>query len=167
LNTPVETLLTPAQNACTIPPNDVFGAAWQQNDSVVRRLGCPIQIMFGFDGTVQIFERGVMYWRKDTSAIWAIVPGGAGAGKFWFVAQPPNLTTSEFTAPDGLRVPSGGFGGVWKGVPGVRDALGFAQTDEQSVKMAMQLFDGGSLLLDSNAGQVFALMVNGDAFGPY
>lgn len=152
---------------CEIQPNEVFGATWMRSADAVRRLGCPIQIMFGFKGDVQLFERGAMYRREETGEIWAIAPGGANQGKFWYVAKAPDISTEGISAPGGLRVPLEGFGGVWMGVPGVRQALGFAQTDEERTEMAMQLFDSGSLLLDSGSGAIFALIVNSDLYGPF
>lgn len=165
--TPSAEPVTPSGNICQIEPNASFGIAWRQNDVITSRLGCPIQIMFGFDATVQIFEHGVIYWRKDTRETWAIQPGGTNIGTFWDVAQPPNVSTTTIVSPPGLRVPTGDIGGVWLGVPGVRDALGFAQTDEQPASITMQLFDSGALFFDSGAGQVFVLIVNGDVYGPY
>lgn len=152
---------------CEIAPNEAFGTSWEQGPNLVLRMGCPIQIMGAFDGHIQVFERGVMYRRLETGEIWAIQPGGADVGRYWYVAQAPELTTGEFVAPEGFLVPAGAFGGVWKGVPGVRDALGFAQTDERRIGMTLQRFDGGSLMLDRESGTTFALLVNGDAYGPY
>lgn len=152
---------------CEITPNEAFGTSWEQGPNVVVRLGCPIQIMGAFDGHIQVFERGVMYRRLESDEVWAILPGGVDVGHYWYVAQPPTLTTSEFSAPEGFLVPDGAFGSVWKGVLGVREALGFAQTDERRIGMTLQRFDGGSLMLDRESGTIFALMVNGDIYGPY
>lgn len=152
---------------CDIAPNAVFGSIWAQNTPAASRLGCPIQIMFGFNARGQVFERGVMYRREDTNEVWAIAPGGTGVGRFWYVAQPQNLATSGISAPPGLRVPEGGSGAVWIGVEGVRSALGFARTPERRSQMAVQLFESGALMLDAETGTVFALIVNGDVYGPF
>jgi hypothetical protein len=152
---------------CEILPNEVFGTTWLQSARTVNALGCPIQIMFGFSGNVQVFERGVMYWRSDSGEIWAIAPGGTSDGQYWYVAEPQEASTSGIIAPVGLRVPERGFGSVWLTVEGVRDALGFAQTDERRTQIAVQLFDSGSLFLDSESGTVFALLVDGTVFGPF
>ena len=161
-----ENIPTPGP-VCEIAPEAEYGELWSENDLVRRVMGCPIQISFGFNGNIQIFENGVMYWREETGEIWAIEPSGFDRGRYWHVEEPPSLTTDEFTAPEGLRVPIRGFGGVWKGVSGVREALGFAQTGEERVALGMQRFDGGTILFDRTAGQLFALAVNGDAYGPF
>jgi len=76
-------------------------------------------------------------------------------------------------APPGLRMPISGFGAVWKAVDGVRQALGFAITEELSVSLRLQRFEGGALLLDGSAGQTFALVglpsLNGEGtvYGPF
>ncbi len=152
---------------CETAVDEAYLGAWSQNETVNGLMGCPIQIAFGFEGQVQIFERGVMYQRDETDEVWAIVPGGTGIGHYWYVERPPELTTDEYTAPAGLRVPDGDFGGVWKGIMGVRDALGFAQTSTQQIDLGIQRFQGGTFFLDQTVGQSFALIVNGDAYGPY
>jgi len=52
-------------------------------------------------------------------------------------------------------------------VPGVRDAIGFAQTDEQQASLATQRFAGGTLLSDASSGQVFVLYADSTLAGPY
>lgn len=152
---------------CTVPPDPVFGTEWNTTGRIAQTLACPIQQMFGFDAQAQVFERGVIYRRKDNGEIWGIAPGGQFTGRYWYLALAPVANTAGFVAPGGLRVPSGDFGGLWAGVPGVSDALGFATTDPQDVQVQIQRFDGGTLLRDATVGQVFAFYNNGDAYGPY
>jgi hypothetical protein len=86
------------------------------------------------------------------------------------VAQAPPEQTWDVPVPEGLRLPTLGFGAVWRAVDGVRQTLGFARTDEQAASLTVQKFEGGTLLLDSSAGQVFALVgvgADGIAHGPY
>lgn len=151
---------------CTTSPDPAFGESWSA-DSVPRRLGCPIQIAAPFRGVSQVFERGVMYWRGDTGEIWAIATSGPSAGQYWYLPQSGEAMNEDITPPGGLRVPVRGFGGVWRNQAGVRDALGFARTDEEEHAMQSQRFDGGLLFLDSSAALVFALIVDGTAFGPF
>ncbi|NWG17246.1 MAG: hypothetical protein HXY41_11475 [Chloroflexi bacterium] len=152
---------------CTIPPDAVFGAGWGQDAEVPQRLGCPIQIVAQFRGTAQVFERGAMYWRGDTGEIWAIVTSGPSAGRYWTAQQSGEEANADILVPEGLRVPVRGFGWMWRSVPEVRDALGFARTDEQELAMQSQRFESGLLLLDSSSGLVFALIVDGTAYGPF
>jgi hypothetical protein len=108
-----------------------------------------------------------MYWRGDTGEIWAITTSGPFAGRYWTVQQSADENNADILAPEGLRVPVRGFGGLWRSVPEVRDALGFARTDEQELAMQSQRFESGLLLLDSSAGLVFALIVDGTVYGPF
>jgi hypothetical protein len=151
--------------SCPVQSDAIFGENWRTDAAVAQALGCPTDVAIQFEGTFQLFERGVMYWRGADGAIWAIAPGTAG--RFWFVANARPAEDTPITAPEGLRVPTLGFGNVWRGVAGVQDALGFARTDEQAAAFTSQPFQGGTLLLDGSSGQVFALVGDGVAYGPY
>lgn len=155
--------------ACPIAIDGAFGSAWSSDPTIARALGCPSEQPAAYVGSNQIFERGAMYW-IPTGEIWTIVPGGTVGGRFWYVAQAPPEQTWDVPAPEGLRLPTLGFGAVWRAVEGVRQMLGFARTDEQAASLTVQKFEGGALLLDSSAGQVFALVgrgADGVAHGPY
>lgn len=160
---------TPVRAVCNIPPDTRFGVGWSGNVTASAALGCPTETTQEFEGTVQIFERGTMYFRP-TGDIWAIVPGGSLGGRYWYEVNAPQVADEEVIAPEGLRVPSFGFGAFWRGVEGVRDALGFARTEEQPVTVYWQRFEGGSLFFDRSLGQTFILLGigrGGEAFGPY
>lgn len=154
-------------NNCLLLADPVYGNGWEANPTVTSVLGCALQPTVPFRGVMQIFERGVMYWRGDTNEIWAIATSGVAAGRFWYAANLPEGSNEDLTAPEGLRVPVRGFGMMWRSVTGVRDSLGYARIDEQEISMQSQRFEGGLLHLDSAAGQVFVLLVDGRAFGPY
>jgi hypothetical protein len=164
---PTPNVITTQLPNCSTTPDAVFGTSWNADAEVPRLLGCPIQIVAQFRGVTQVFERGVMYWRGDTGEIWAIATGDPSKERYWYVAQSAEAMNEDIQAPTGLRAPVRGFGGVWRNTPDVRDALGFARTDEQELTMQSQRFDGGLLLLDSSSGLVFALIVDGTAYGPF
>lgn len=152
---------------CAIPPSPVFGTNWERNSRALNSLRCPIQESFGYNGRVLIFERGVMYWRPETNEVWAITPTTPLAtGKYWYIDQPLPISTQGRNAPEGLLIPEGTFGAAWLTVPQVTTSLGFAVTPDQAVDVNLQRFEGGTLFLDITSGQVFALLVNGDAIGP-
>ncbi len=152
---------------CPIPINPVYLDTWASDFTVNQALGCPIQENFGFFGEVQIFENGAIYWRRDTREVWAVVPN-SDRGRYWFVAAPEFISTEGISAPTpGLLVPDGDFGSVWMSVSGLREALGYAQTERQSVAMNIQRYDSGSFFLDATAGQIFAFVVDGTAYGPF
>lgn len=152
---------------CAAPVEPSFGTKWNSSPEAAQRMGCAIQVAEQFRGVLQVFERGVMYWRGDTNEIWAIATTGPSAGHYWYITNAPSAPEDNLTAPEGLRVPVRGFGSVWRTTGGVRDALGYARLDEQPGSMQTQRFDGGTLFLDATSGQVFVLLVDGRAFGPY
>lgn len=154
---------------CLIPTDPLFGTAWAANTTLAETLACAGEPVTSYVGTTQIFERGVMYF-IPSGEIWVMAPGGVSGGRYWYVPQAPPDQGWEVPPPEGLRMPTLGFGAVWKAVDGVRQALGFARTDEQAASISIQRFDGGALFLDSSAGQVFALVgeqSGGTAYGPF
>jgi len=168
-NTLLDNTATPLPGStCVNQPDAIFGTTWQTVPEVRDGLGCPTELLQTFAGSMQLFERGLMYFRPPTGEIWAIVPStSAGAGRFWYVESAPESEQETLTAPEGLLVPTLGFGAVWQGVPGVRDALGFARLGEQGGELMIQRFEGGMLLLDRPAGEVFALIGRSEAYGPF
>lgn len=154
---------------CLIPTDPLFGTTWASNTTMAETLDCAGEPITSYVGTTQVFERGVMYF-IPSGEIWVIAPGGASGGRYWYVPQAPPDQGWEVPPPEGLRMPTLGFGAVWKALDGVRQTLGFASTDEQAASISIQRFDGGALFLDSSAGQVFALIgeqSGGTAYGPF
>jgi hypothetical protein len=150
---------------CRLPIQPEFVIAWQTDKTINQRLGCPIQEGFGFFGEFQSFETGIMYGRAETREVWAINSGQPG--RYWYVAAPERVPTNDILAPVGRFTPEGDFGSVWAGITELREAFGFAQTDEQRVGINLQRFDGGTFFLDASAGQIFVLLVDGTLYGPY
>lgn len=168
-------LVFPTFNApmCVIAADAIYGAAWGGNPTVRDSMGCAGEPPTSYVGSMQFFERGMMYY-LPTGEIYTIVPGGAVAGRYWYAPNPPPEQLWEVVPPEGLRMPSGGFGAVWRAVEGIRQTLGFAQTGEQSVSLTLQRFDHGALLLDGSAGQTFAFIGvtggaqgEGEVYGPF
>lgn len=152
---------------CEIPIDPGFGENWRRDPTIPRQLACPLQERFGFAGQVQVFERGVMYSRNGTSEVWAISPGRIDAGNYWFVSDPLPFSTEGMQAPEGLNVPTDLLGSVWLSQPEIGNTLGYAITPEQVADLNIQRFEGGTVFLDVTVGQIFVLLVNGDAYGPF
>jgi hypothetical protein len=162
------TLPTPLPISCLYPADPVFGTVWTTNAAARSALGCPGEPATPYIGTVQFFERGVMYW-LPTGELWTVAPGGAAGGQFWYVPLAPPDQGWHSPAPEGLREPEFSFGALWRANDAIRQALGFARADESSVSITVQRFDGGALLFDMTSAQVFALVGRDDgiAYGPY
>ena len=142
----------------------MLGERWRTEPLVTRDLGCPIEGFFPFDGTRQSFENGVMYGRPDGQT-WALAPGEPGV--YWFVAAPPDAPEIDVSSPPGLIVPSDNFGALWRSLPEIQQALGFARLTTFDAALGFQRFEGGTLFLEVETGVVFALMTEGLAYGPY
>lgn len=155
--------------SCLMQPDARFGSNWMNAGEAFTTLGCPAATAIPYTGVSQVFERGAMYFTPD-GAIWAVGTRAIGAGQWWYFPAAPPGEVRDVVPPAGLKVPSLGFGAVWSSVDGVREALGFARTDEQQMTFVVQDFQGGTLLLDQSAGQVFILIGTaggGTTYGPY
>lgn len=162
----VPTLSAPT---CLIPTDPIFGTAWASNPTITSALNCAAEPVTSYIGTTQVFENGVMYF-IPSGEIWVIAPGSVTGGQYWYVSEAPPDQGWQVPPPEGLRMPTLGFGAVWKAIDGVRQTMGFARTDEQAASLGVQRFDGGALFLDSSAGQVFALIgtpSSGITYGPF
>lgn len=170
---PQDVTAQPTENVglCVLSADPAFGEVWQRDPSVARQMGCAIQERFGFDGKVQVFERGVMYLRSSTNEVWAVSPGRISGGRYWYTNQIPvaggGIGLGLPAPQEGQRVPADTFGAVWGTNPPIQQAIGYAITPEQTADLNIQRFDGGTLFLDVTVGQVFVLLVNGDAYGPF
>lgn len=160
---------TPFNNATVVPPcpaqaDVIFGNRWQGDATASQALGCPIELGSSLNGSAQVFERGVMYARPG-GEVWAIAPG---EGRFWYypVALPPPPGSSS-APPAGLFAPSPTFETVWRSVQGLSDIIGYGRTEEEPASITTQRFQGGALLADGSSGQVFILLADSRAFGPY
>ena len=71
--------------------------------------------------------------------------GWASFPDFYDPNQPVGDETQE-NPPEGLLVPRGRFGRMWRFEPGVFEQLGWATTEERSFQAVVQDFPGGELL---------------------
>ncbi len=154
---------------CEFTPDERYGTGWATSQVVVATLGCPGETAASYDGALQLFERGVMIY-IPSGEIWAISQG-VPTGRYWYVASAPPEQPIDQTPPDGLRLPVSGFGATWAGVVGVRQALGFARTEEAGTPILVQRFIGGLLIQDLSTEQTFALLgvtaPTGVVYGPF
>lgn len=163
------TPVAPGLAACSLPVDPLFGTGWSAEPGMADPLGCPESALEQASGSGQAFEHGVMLFLPP-GEIWAIQTGGAAGAPYWHTAQAPADRPWDAPAPDGLRVPVLGFGGLWKANAALREALGHARADEAGGPVAVQRFEGGVLLREGSSGAVFVLIGSPDsgvAFGPF
>jgi photosystem II stability/assembly factor-like uncharacterized protein len=142
--------VTPAD--CPSRP-DHFADLWTER---VAQLGCPV-VSYTLPMAEQSFEGGWMFWRGDTSEIYAL-PLAKPYGRFddmWDESQPvyscPELAPSQ-TPP----TPQRGFGLVWCNEPLVREGLGDAASSERLFEATLQEFDSG-LIFSTDQGVTYIL----------
>jgi hypothetical protein len=157
---------TAVAERCPTPIDQTYLALWQTSTQINAEMGCPIQAGFGFFGQVQFFEDGVMYYRPETREVWALQPSG-NTGEYWFVAAPQEQSTAAIEPQPGFIVPEGDYANAWLGIEGLQAEFGYAIDDPTRIALGAQRFDGGTFLLDANGDQIFVLLVDGSALGPY
>lgn len=157
------------QRCINVAIDTPYLTTWTTNPTVASRMGCPIQAGFGFFGEVQVFETGLMYFYPEINAVWAIRPFSDDVvGIFDYLENPTDSSTIGISSPAaGLIVPGGIFGDMWINVDGLREEMGFARTESQEIALGLQRFENGTFLLDSPAGQVYALVTDGTVLGPF
>jgi hypothetical protein len=114
----------------------------------LAQLGCPGQGQ-RVTVAVQPFEGGIMVWRSDTAAIYAL-PAGQPYGQFtdtWDDSQPP-YTCPERGPAQTPPTPQRGFGKVWCQQPTMREQLGRASSPETPLEAVIQDFETG-LIIDA------------------
>lgn len=158
-------------NVCNIPIDAAFVPIWQETAVVRRRLGCPIQQGFGFFGSLQVFESGVMYFYPDFNAVWAILrstqPQSPAEGRFEYLENPPQGSLTGVPTNPPLLLPDGVFADMWIAVPDLRSDIGYAISEVGEASMGLQRFDNGTFLYDATSEQVYALVIDGTVLGPY
>ncbi len=161
---------TPQPPICPdLPVDERLGTAWLRDPAASGALGCPIEVAIPFDGVIQVFERGVMYYQPG-GAVWAIAPGVFAPGRYWTLPRelpPVDPAGVAVVPPPGLRLPEGALASVYFGVQDVREALGFARLPEQRGGLIYQRFEGGTVLADLLSGQAFILAGASTAYGPF
>lgn len=159
------TPVAPELAACSVSADPVFGATWAEQAGLSTQLGCPAEPATQAQGSSQVFERGLMVF-APSGEIWALQPNGP----YWHTLQAPADQAWDTTAPEGLIIPSLGFGAYWRSSTAIRDGLGFARANEAGGTITIQRFDSGTLLRDGATGATYVLIGEQDAgvvYGPF
>jgi photosystem II stability/assembly factor-like uncharacterized protein len=149
--TPVPPASTAAPLACDLSLAEALAAVWDEL-AWQARLGCPTQAGQAHPLAYQPFEGGVMIWDgapfdqahgAEAASIYVAVNGGE-----WF-GRPDNFYEGDpesdpaLMPPQGLYQPRRGFGLLWRGEDGLRQALGWALANEVGLEGTAQPFEGG------------------------
>ncbi|MCS6836345.1 MAG: hypothetical protein NZ750_10045 [Anaerolineae bacterium] len=152
-----------AEFTCQTPIDPNYLRLWQRNPDLSRELACPIQAAYGWQGSAQIFERGVMYDDPSTRSVWAIAPGQR---RVWIQEAPPALNPAPLLGP-GAIIPQGDIGSLWAGVEALRLALGAPQTEAIGISLGIQRMEGGTFLYNLSSGQIYAFSADGRLLGTF
>jgi len=154
--TPVPTV----PSGCAITPVLGFGRIWNTYSEVRSRLGCPTETESTVWAGEELFERGYMFWRGDTTYIYVLYNSGTWQGydDTWTSAEPE--WDGFYVPPAGLYQPKRGFGKIWRGSLDMRNGLGWATTEERGFYGSVQAFNGGLMLWSDTQG-IFVLYNDG------
>jgi hypothetical protein len=161
--TPDQPLIPTQPRACPDPPmpfTPVF-----QNISVVRStLGCPLGNPTRIYGVWQYYQTGAMFWREQDGSIFVIsnraIQQGNTTDTWWRLSdvyQEGDVLPEDVQPPEGLIKPERGFGTVWHNNGFVREALGWATSEEIGYETFWQEFDGGWMMTAPGDSPVYAL----------
>jgi hypothetical protein len=137
-------------------PAGVFGQIWHGYSETHRKLGWATGEERTTPGAQQSFERGVMFWRKDTDEIYVLTQDGS-----WQVYNDTwEEGMDEYSCPDVAPrqtppTPIRGFGKVWCEQLGGPDAeIGPALNDERGYEALWQRFERG-LMWQGSDGYIY------------
>jgi uncharacterized protein YraI len=141
--------------ACRTQPQGSFTALPGWRD----QLGCPIGDPVQTDLAYETFQRGQLLYQHDLRAVYVLYADGTWAAyrDTYLDGQP--FQVQPFDPPLGLKQPIKGFDRVWE-IPEVRNKLGWATADEQSViRGQVQAFQRGVAWRVDRPGYLSAFFV--------
>jgi len=153
---------------CPSAPPMPFTPVWQNVAQAQAMMRCPVGGMTQFNGVWQTFEHGIMFWRESDKSIFVLsnikIQQGQPTDGWWRVndtwqeGEPESDPGLE--APGGLRQPIRGFGKVWRENGFIREAVGWATSEEIGAAIAWQQFEGGFMMTGPNNAPVYVMAPN-------
>jgi hypothetical protein len=158
--------LTATPAPCPLAPAGVFLEAWSDPE-VGERIGCPKNRGYSIALAEQVFDGGIMLWRKDIDRIYALFEDDTwqGFANIWFEGDPEYSCPDEDTPSTSPPTPKRGFGKIWCLQPGVREKLGWAQKEEIGTNQPVQDFERGAMIQSMYSG--IAILYEGGTWQQY
>jgi hypothetical protein len=159
----------PAPRLCCHCPEGVFGAIWEADGAVREQLGSiwsasphhPL-VAFETDIAYQSFEHGAMVWAGigvyGDPRVHVFYPDGTFQAFQDTFDAAKDPTGGGEQPPTGFYEPVLGFGKVWREQPGVRDAVGWATSEETYGKGRDQMFEHGIMMWIGQRQETYVLM---------
>jgi hypothetical protein len=154
-----------------------FGALWFANADVRNQLLCPLDDEQPYSGTVQPFERGELLLLDPIvpstyRQIFALIPDWLG-DPAWGTLPHYQSTPTLPSPPSGLLAPDPAFHTAWvegycchpDALPAA-EALGWATDAASSLDVALQHFEGGTMIWRGDRDEVLVLVqsAEGDSY---
>jgi photosystem II stability/assembly factor-like uncharacterized protein len=159
--------------ACERNPVSGFGALWFANADVRNRLLCPLGDEQPYSGTVQPFEWGELLLLDPIvpstyRQIYALIPDWAG-GSAWGTLPHYESAVAPPPPPSGLLAPDPAFHTAWvegyccrpDSLPAA-EALGWATDAASSLEVALQHFEGGTMIWRGDRDEILVLVQSTD-----
>jgi hypothetical protein len=154
--------------ACERNPVSGFGALWSGNDLIRGLLLCPLEDELPFQGTVQSFSHGELLRLDPINSlthrqIFALVPI-EGEESVWGTLPHYETDVLPPDPPAGFVSPDPLFHTAW--IDGqcchpnpqpIRDLLGWGTSEAVTVEIAMQRFEGGTMIWRGDLDEILVL----------
>ena len=153
---PAEPTMTPTPDA--IPVSGAFGGVYWGNETVLARLGLPLDRAY-VSGAIELdFQHGSMFLRSDINSVYVLLRSGV-----WSLV--PNTSENPpVVGPgpeDGTWTPGGVLGELWTSESWIQTDLGYAiEETSHPFETQVQPFELGTMLL-SHTGQVYVIYDDG------
>ncbi len=171
----LDAALTPTSTppGCTAAPPMPFTPIWQNIAQARDLLRCPVGDPQEVGGVIQFYEHGVMFWRQSDRSIFVLselaIRQGQATDSWWRLDD--TFQDGEPESDPGLQPPAGllqpvrGFGKVWRHNAFVREAVGWATTEELWIASLWQNFEGGWMMTGPDGAPIYVMSPLGSA--PY
>lgn len=157
---------TPEPVNCDTSSATPFQAIWASNGMAQQLLRCPLGEPQDVAVVYQVYQHGYMFWRESDQSIFVLSESAIRQGQptdtWWRVLDTFREGELEsdpaLTPPNGLLQPVRGFGKVWRENAFIREALGWATSQERYYTSQWQFFEEGWMITGPDGHPVFVML---------
>jgi hypothetical protein len=156
---------TPTPLTCERLPSMPFAPIWQNFPQSRSLVGCPVGELEDVEGVFQLYEHGAMFWRQNDQSIFVLselaIRQGQETDSWWhmddtFVEGEAEIEL-PLEPPEGLIQPRRGFGKIWNNNAFIREAVGWAVSEEESIVSVWQTFDNGWMMTGPDGAPIYVM----------
>ena len=150
---------TPSATAdCRWEPQSTFERVYRASYALRNTLGCPTGPEAAVTpAAVQSFQGGWMFWDGDHLRVYVFDSTAMTWTSYADTWREGDPESGSATPPAGLYEPIRGFGKVWREHADLQIRRGWATAPDTGVPAAMQTFEGGGVMLRTDAALVRVL----------